>query len=62
MATHVGIVKFSVILLIKDVLYVLSFAYNLIFFISKLVSGLNYEVTVTSDLCVQDQKTKMGMV
>ena len=57
-ATHIGSVQLNEKLLLKDVLFIPTFGYNLIS-ISKLVSCLNIDVVFTQDLCViQDTNTK----
>jgi len=55
MATHVRIVRFNDNFLIRDVLYVLDFAYDLIS-IFKSVFAFNYEIIFASNFCVIENK------
>ena len=58
-ATHSGTVQLSALIILKDVLYILSFTFNLIS-ISKLVSSTNYKLIFSSNTCIlQDTNTKV---
>lgn len=58
MAKHSGIVKFSPVLILYNVLYVLDFNYNLLS-ASKMNKSLNSTVVFDNFRClIQDKKTK----